>query len=188
LRRRSLRSTERTSPVRCLDESADFLGVFAVAHFNFLFRPGRQSGRRRRAAWGQPGARRWSSILLFEGLDLALTLNDQTQATVCTRPRKGRAGLCPTKRRHLIADQPVQDPARLLRVHQVLAICRGLFEGFADRPLGDFVERHALMRSPLYPYLYLYLFSSFSSCRRAAQFIGQMRGDASPSRSGSGAR
>ena len=96
-------------------------------------------------------------------------------ATVCTRPAdKPATNLVPQQRRNLVSDQAVQNPARLLRVDQVVIDIAGVFECFLHRFLGDFVEGHAadaMFFRPRPSFFFFFFFAVF------AQFIGQMRSD-----------
>ncbi|GAB3817914.1 hypothetical protein GCM10027605_69410 [Micromonospora zhanjiangensis] len=56
------------------------------------------------------------------------------------------ADLAPQHRGDLVAVQPVQDPARLLGVHQVPVDLAGVGHGGLDRRPGDLVEDHPLDR------------------------------------------
>src|SRR5712664_3061546 len=58
--------------------------------------------------------------------------------------REPAAHLVPEQRRELVADQPVEDAARLLRVEAVAVELAGLLERFEDRLLRDLVEQHAV--------------------------------------------
>jgi hypothetical protein len=63
-------------------------------------------------------------------------------------PAGGQPGhhLAPQHRRHLVAVQPVEDPARLLRLDQVHVEVARVVGGLEDGGLGDLVEDHPLDR------------------------------------------
>src|SRR5207253_2028978 len=80
-------------------------------------------------------------LLRLERLDLALAVDDEPE---CDRLDAARgeavADLLPKERRHRVADQPVDDPARLLRIHEVLINLPRMLERFLDGGRGDLVE------------------------------------------------
>ncbi len=82
-------------------------------------------------------------LLRDEGLDTSLTLDDQPNSHRLDPPRRQPGGhLLPQQWADLVADDPVQDPPRLLGVHLVRVDLARLGErGLYGRP-GDFVEDH----------------------------------------------
>src|SRR2546429_8201485 len=67
-------------------------------------------------------------LLRFERLDLALAIDDEAERDrLDATRRKPVADLLPEERRHRVPDEPVDDSAGLLGVHQVLVdVARGL--------------------------------------------------------------
>ncbi len=78
-----------------------------------------------------------------ERLDLPLALDHQPHRDRL-HPAGGEAAahLLPEQRADLVADQPVEDPARLLRVVLGLVERARVGDGLLDRLLGDLVEEH----------------------------------------------
>src|ERR1700733_5765753 len=77
--------------------------------------------------------------------DFLFALDDQTERDRLNAPSgKTSANFVPQDRRNLVADQPVEDAAGLLRVDQVHVYLRGMLEGGFDCLLRDFVEHHAI--------------------------------------------
>ena len=76
--------------------------------------------------------------------DLTLAVDDETERDGL-HPAGGQAvaDLLPEQRGHRVAHEPVDDAARLLRVHQILVDLAGMLEGLVDRRGGDLVEGHA---------------------------------------------
>src|SRR5205814_10238089 len=75
-------------------------------------------------------------LLGREAADLALALADDAHGDrLHAARREPAAHLVPEQRRELVADQPVEDAARLLRVEAVLVELAGLLERFEDRLL-----------------------------------------------------
>ncbi len=104
-------------------------------------------------------------LLGHEGLDLAVTLADQTQGHGLNPPGgKAAAHFVPEDGRDLVADQTVQNAPRLLRVHLLNVQFLGVLEGLLDGGLGDFVKDHALELRLALGLL-------------AAQFLGQVPAD-----------
>src|SRR5581483_11575641 len=69
-----------------------------------------------------------------EGLDLALAIDDEAQRDgLDASGRQAVADLLPEERRHRVADEPIDDAARLLRVHEVLVDLARVLEGVLDR-------------------------------------------------------
>src|SRR5207244_13656920 len=84
-------------------------------------------------------------LLGREAADLALALTDDAHGDrLHAARREPAAHLVPEQRRELVADQPVEDAARLLRVEAVSVELAGLLERFEDRLLRDLVEQHAM--------------------------------------------
>ena len=80
-----------------------------------------------------------------EGDDLALALDDQPHGhRLHASRRERRTHFFPQHGREFEPDQPVEDAARLLGVHQVHIDRARFFDGLQDRPLGDLVEDDAL--------------------------------------------
>ena len=87
----------------------------------------------------------------LECVDLALALDEQTQSDRLHAPRRQRAvvravDVLPQQRRHLVADDPVEDAPRLLRVdkrHVDVARLRDRLENgrLGDLVVGDATER-----------------------------------------------
>ena len=80
-----------------------------------------------------------------EGGDLPLAVAEDPQGDAL-HPAGGEAAadLVPQERADLVADQAVQDPAGLLRVHLVGVDLQGVLKGVHDRALGDLVEEDAV--------------------------------------------
>ena len=79
-----------------------------------------------------------------ERLDLALALADDPQGDRLHAPgRKAPPDLLPEQVRDLVADEPVDDAARLLGVHEPAIDLAGGFHRGEDRLLGDLVEADA---------------------------------------------
>ena len=78
---------------------------------------------------------------------LALPLDDEPGRDRLDAPRrKALHHLLPEDGRHLVAVEPVEDPARLLRVDEPLVDLARFAEGALDRLTRDLVEDHALDR------------------------------------------
>ena len=89
-----------------------------------------------------------------EGLDLALALGDQAHRHRLHPPRREAApDLVPEQGRELVADEPVQDAARLLRVDLVGVDLSRVLERLLHRPLRDLVEQDAVDLGALDPEL-----------------------------------
>src|SRR5213592_2943478 len=108
----------------------------------------RHLGQPRREGWrlGRLEPRLDSPVLLGrEGADLALPLADDADRDRLHAPRREPAAhLVPEEGRELVADQAVEDAARLLRVEAVLVELAGVPERLEDRLLRDLVEEHAV--------------------------------------------
>ena len=78
-----------------------------------------------------------------KGTDLILPVHNQAGGHALD-PTGGKtpADLLPQQRRKLIAHDPVQNPAGLLGVHQVIVDIPGMGNGFPNHLLGDLVEGH----------------------------------------------
>ncbi len=86
----------------------------------------------------------------MERVDLPLALHNQPQRHRLHSPRAQTAlHLVPQQRRNLIPHQPVQNPPRLLRIHQILIHVPCMEECRPNRLLRDLVERHPLQRPAL---------------------------------------
>ena len=127
LRRRSFRSTlvtvqsaprrarRRTSSTRALLSRRSFLWSSLLP-----VDLGEPRGERRRRAALEPRLDR-PVLLGHEGADLALALADDAHRDRLHAPgREPAADLLPEERAELVADEPVEDAARLLRVEAVL--------------------------------------------------------------------
>ena len=82
-------------------------------------------------------------LLRHEGADLPLPLDDQAEGHGL-HPPGGEPGLdaLPEDRARLVAHQPVEDAAGLLRVHLPVVDPPGSAHRLLDRVLGDLVEQH----------------------------------------------
>ena len=110
-------------------------------------------------------------LFLSEGLDLAFALDDQAQSDrLHASGGEAAADLVPEQRRNLVADQPVEHAARLLRVDQVDVDVARMLERFLHRALGDLVEGHAADGDRV-----LLLLLAVDAV--AAEFFGQVGGD-----------
>ncbi len=95
---------------------------------------------------GQPGGREEGRLqrpvlACQEGPDLALPIHYQPDGDgLDPAGRKTGSDLAPQQRTQGVADQAVDHPAGLLRVHQVDVDGARLREGFLDRRLGDLRE------------------------------------------------
>ena len=77
-----------------------------------------------------------------EGVDLALALDDQADRHRLDAPgRQPAADLARQQRAERVADEAVDDAARLLGVDEVHVDVARVGEGFLDRRLGDLAER-----------------------------------------------
>src|SRR5579875_3063686 len=91
-------------------------------------------------------------LLRREGLDRPFALADDAHGHRLHAPRREPAPhLLPEERRELVAHEPVEDAARLLRVDQVLVDGTGVLERFQHRLLRDLVEEHAVHVAPPSP-------------------------------------
>ena len=78
-----------------------------------------------------------------EGIDLALPLDHEADGHGLDPPRREPAAdLARQERAERVADEPVDDPARLLRVDEVGVDPARVRERVLDGPLGDLRERH----------------------------------------------
>ena len=78
---------------------------------------------------------------------LALTLDDQSRRDALHAAGGARAtDPAPQHRRDLVADEPVEDAATLLRLDQLHVELARMGDGLLDRLLGDLVEDHPLDR------------------------------------------
>ena len=105
-----------------------------------------ERGLERLAVLGQQGLD--APVLLGrEGADLALALDDEPEGDGL-HPAGGEAGLdaAPEDRAGLVADEPVEDAAGLLRVHLAVVDHAGMLHGLVDGVLGDLVEQHPMRR------------------------------------------
>ena len=81
-----------------------------------------------------------------EGLDLALALDDQAHGDrLDAAGREAAAHLARDERAERVADQAVDDAARLLGVDEVDVDRARVREGLADGALGDLAEGHAAL-------------------------------------------
>ena len=84
---------------------------------------------------------------VLERFDLALALDDHPQRDGLHPPRgEAAADAVPEERRDAVADDPVEDPPRLLRVHLLLVDLAGGVDRPAHRLARDFVEQDPLDR------------------------------------------
>ena len=83
-------------------------------------------------------------LLGLEGLDLPLAVADELERDrLHSAGAQAPAHFLPENRADLVADQPVEHAARLLRVHFLRVHINRVLEGGQDRPLRDLVEDHA---------------------------------------------
>ena len=95
-------------------------------------------------------------------------------ATDCTRPAdRPRRTFFHENRADLVADEAIEDAARLLRLVEVAVELLRVADGLLHRALGDLVEQHAV---------------DVALGARCRWFSAMCQAMASPSRSGSGAR
>ncbi len=85
-------------------------------------------------------------FLWHEGANFALTLDDETHRDGLHTPRRQPpCHLRPQERTHLETHHPIQEAARLLRLHsssvQLSRSVERLFDGF----LGDFIKNDAVV-------------------------------------------
>ncbi len=103
--------------------------------------------RTRSASSGEPSgamqARHDRPVLAGgEGADLPLALDDETHGNRLDPPgRQARAHLARDERAQGVPHQAVDDPACLLRIHEIAVDLARVSEGVADRRLGDLAER-----------------------------------------------
>ena len=80
-------------------------------------------------------------FLWLEGPDLLLPVHHHPGGNALDTPGgKPSANLFPQQGRELIAHDPVQNPAGLLGIHQVIVDIPGMLDGVLDHLLGDLVE------------------------------------------------
>ena len=80
-------------------------------------------------------------FLWLEGPDLLLPVHHHPGGNALdTSGGKPSANLFPQQGRELIAHDPVQNPAGLLGIHQVIVDIPGMLDGVLDHLLGDLVE------------------------------------------------
>ena len=80
-----------------------------------------------------------------KGSDLLFTVIDHARGDrLHTAGAQTPSDLFPQQRRELVAHDPVEDTARLLRVHKVLVDRTRLPDALRDDFFGDLIERHAL--------------------------------------------
>src|SRR3989338_4388416 len=83
-------------------------------------------------------------LLRLEGPDFTFALGDQAYGHgLYAAGRKAAQYLFPEERREGIADEAVENPARLLGVHAMHVDSARVFECFFDSRLGDFVKYDA---------------------------------------------
>ena len=83
-------------------------------------------------------------FLRHEGADLLLPLHDHPRCDgLDAARRQAAADLPPEQGRELVADDAVQNPARLLGVHEVAVDLARVGDGLGDDAAGDLVEGHA---------------------------------------------
>ena len=102
-------------------------------------------GRERRAVGG--GEQRLERPVLAgrECVDLALALDDEPHRHgLHATGRQSGADLARQQRAERVADEPVDDPAGLLGVHEVGVDLAGIGERLADGPFRDLAERDPL--------------------------------------------
>ena len=112
----------------------------------------------------RPGeTRRDVPVLLgHERLDLALAIADQLEGDRLHAPGAQAApDLVPQDRADLVADQPIEHAARLLRIDHPHVDLAGMLDGLENRLLGDLVEHQPLDLLPV----------------GLAEFLGQMPAD-----------
>src|SRR2546429_8391612 len=81
-------------------------------------------------------------LLRLERLDLALAVHDETERDrLDTAGREPVADLLPEEWRHRVADEPVDDSARLLGVHEILVDVPRMLERLVAGGGRAFVER-----------------------------------------------
>src|SRR5208337_1734297 len=98
---------------------------------------------RRRILAGKAGVER---PVLFgaECLALAFAIDDDPQRNRLHAPGADPAlDLVPQQRTYLVANQPIEHSARLVRVEQVVIEVRGIGDGLLDGGGCDFMEQHA---------------------------------------------
>ena len=79
-----------------------------------------------------------------EGVDLALALDDEAHGDRLDTPgRQARSDLAPQQRAERVADEPIEDAPRLLRVDEVVVDLARVGESVADGVGGDLGEGHA---------------------------------------------
>lgn len=114
---------------------------------------GYEPGDQRRRVGGvarTAGAERAGQVPVLGGAErdaLPLALDDEPGGDgLDTAGGQAAHDLFPQDRRDLVAVQPVEDPARLLRVHHQFVELAGVGDGSPDRFLGDLVEDHPVDR------------------------------------------
>jgi hypothetical protein len=79
----------------------------------------------------------------LECADLVLPFHDQTKRDgLNASGRKAAHDFAPQKRRKFVSDETVEDPARLLGIHQIFINGARMFERIQDRFFGDLVKNN----------------------------------------------
>ncbi len=88
---------------------------------------------------------------LVECHPLSLALDNQAdRGALHATGRKPRANFLPQQRRDLVAEEPIDDPPRLLGFNEVFVDLPGMRKRFLDRLFRDFVEHQ-----PMHGHLWL---------------------------------
>ena len=125
------------------DVGEDAVGRRLVGQLDLALAVAVEMGQEVAAVLGEPDVD-GPVFLRLEGLDLALAVHDHAGDDALHAPG-GQAGahLAPQEGRELVADDAVEDAARLLRVDQVHVDVARLLHRLGDGVLRDLVEGHA---------------------------------------------
>ena len=139
----SLVATDCTTSFAALNGRGDLVGRRLVGNFEVLalefHHPGFEG--RRLLAFHAGGDR--PVFLFLERLDFPLAFDDHAQRHGLHAPGGNSApDLLPQQRANLIAHQPVQNAARLLRVHQMRIDFAGALKSFPDRVARNLIKEY----------------------------------------------
>src|SRR5207248_5466055 len=157
------------TPLRLAQSSCNLFRFFPIRNFGLLPLNSRETRiecgrlRRREVRINRP------IFFLFERLDLAFALNDQTQGDrLYAASRESTANFVPQQWRYLVSDDAVEHAARLLRVHKIPVDLAGVLECRLHSFGSDLVEGHAMNGNSSTAFLHGLGF---------AEFLIQMRGN-----------
>ena len=109
----------------------------------------------------------------LETRNLAFALHNQAHSNgLHAASRESPANLVPQQWRNLIADQPVEHTARLLRVHEILVDVAGVLECILHGLLGDLIKGYA---ADLFPFFGIRAKLQREVCRDRFAFAVRVR-------------